>query len=98
MRFSALNRIEVSQIESADAESLDIRPGQGFGISPRNDVARDTLDRRVLVPPAAAGANSAAMSKIDDTQYLKHPVRGDDYLPSIENARITLPGMKPSEP
>jgi hypothetical protein len=71
LRWAALNRIEVSQIESADAESLDIRPRHGLGISPRNDVARHPIDRCVLLTPAPTRSDREAMSNIHDTQHLE---------------------------
>jgi hypothetical protein len=81
-----------------EIESFDIVPGQATRIPSWNDLTSNSIDRHVVVAPASARSNGETTPKIDDAKYLEQPFAPLPYLPSTENARITLPGMKPSEP
>ena len=71
MRCTAFNRIEVSDIESADFKPLDIRPRQCDRIAQWNDIAGDPIDRRVLVTPTPTRSNSETISNIHDAQHME---------------------------
>ena len=71
MRCAALNRVEVGEVESADATSIHINPCQRSRIAPWYDFACDSIDRRVLVTPPPSRSNGEAMPNIDNTEHLE---------------------------
>ena len=94
LRRAPLDGIEIGHVHALETKPFGIAARQGFRITARNRFARDGVDGEILIPPATFRANGVTVPQIDDADHVEHLY----YLPSIEKASTTLPGMKPSEP
>jgi len=98
-----LEGVEIRDIQRRKAESIEILALQRGRVTGRNALTRDSINRQVIVASSSPRTDGKATPKVDHAQHFEahfstYDLHLSPYLPSIEKASTTLPGMKPSEP
>ncbi len=70
---AVLDRVEIGDIQSREAESIEITLGEGCDVAAWNLFACDNLNRHVATAQASPRPHGEAIAKINDTDYFEHP-------------------------